>query len=202
MPCMQHPAVLENLNPCSRCQKAFCPDCLVELKGNRFCATCKSEAVKDMQSGVSGTDLALASVGRRFAAFWLDSIIQMVIMLPLFFLFMFSTVKVQAASAGQAQAVAVTGIQIVGQIVYMAIFLCYEGLFLQLKSTTPGKMALGLRVVTPDGEPVAVGQAWIRPLVRALLGFCFLVDYLPAYFRKDKCTLHDLAARTRVIKVN
>ena len=38
MPCMQHPAVLENLNPCSRCLKAFCQDCLDELKGNRFCA--------------------------------------------------------------------------------------------------------------------------------------------------------------------
>jgi hypothetical protein len=37
---------------------------------------------------------------------------------------------------------------------------------------------------------------------RSLLGFCWLIDYLPALFRKDKCTVHDLAARTRVIKVN
>jgi len=200
MPCMQHPAVLENLNPCSRCQKTYCPDCLVELKGNRFCAACKGEAVKDMQSGVSGTDLALASLWRRFFAFWLDMIIQGVIMAPLSFLFMFSTLKAQ--QGGQAQQAAALGIQIVMQLLFMGIALGYEALFLQFKSATPGKMALGLRVVTPDGDPVATGQAWIRPLVRALLGFCFLVDYLPAFFRKDKCTLHDLAARTRVVKVN
>jgi uncharacterized RDD family membrane protein YckC len=197
---MQHPAVLENLNPCSRCQKSYCPDCLVELKGNRFCAVCKGEAVKDMQSGVTGTDLALASIGRRFLALWLDGLIQGVLMIPLFFLLVFTTAKAQSAGAGGQAAAA--GIQIVMQLVFMAISLCYEGLFLQLKSATPGKMALGLRVVTPDGDPVPAGQAWVRPLVRGLLGFCILVDYLPAFFRKDKCTLHDLAARTRVVKVN
>lgn len=200
MPCMQHPAVLENLNPCSRCQKPYCLDCLVELKGNRFCAACKGEAVKDMQSGVTGTELALASVGRRFLAFWLDGLIQGVLMLPLIFVLVFTAAKAQSGGAGTQ--VAAAGLQIIMQLVFMGISLGYEALFLQFKSATPGKMALGLRVVTPDGDPVATGQAWTRPLVRALLGFCFLVDYLPAFFRKDKCTLHDLAARTRVIKVN
>ncbi len=200
MPCLQHPAVLENLNSCSRCLKTFCQDCLVELKGNRFCAACKGEAVKDMQSGVSGSDLALASVWRRFFAFWLDAFIQGIFMMPLFFLFMFSAVKAQ--QSGQALPAAAAGLQILMQLVFVGISLAYEGLFLQFKSATPGKMALGLRVVTPDGDPVAAGQAWTRPLIRALLSFCALVDYLPALFRKDKCTLHDLAARTRVIKVN
>lgn len=200
MPCMQHPAVLENLNPCSRCLKTFCQDCLVELKGNRFCAVCKGEAVKDMQSGVSGTDLALASIWRRFFAFWLDGIIQGVVMMPLAFLFIFGAVKAQ--QNGEAAQAAAAGLQIIMQLIFVGISLCYEGLFLQFKSATPGKMALGLRVVTPDGDPLTTGQAWTRPLIRALLSFCVLVDYLPALFRKDKCTLHDLAARTRVIKVN
>lgn len=200
MPCTTHPAVLENLNPCSRCGKSFCGDCLVELKSNRFCASCKAEAVKDMQSGVSGTELPLATVGRRFAAILVDGLIQAVVYVPLMFAFGFFAV--QAQQAGTAGEVAAGGVQIVFQIAIMGVTFLYEGLFLQLKSATPGKMALGLKVVSADGSPLTPGQAWIRPLVRALLGFCALIDYIPAFLRKDRCTVHDLAARTRVIKAN
>jgi uncharacterized RDD family membrane protein YckC len=192
--------ILENLNPCSRCGKTFCPDCLVELKGNRFCAACKAEAVKDMQSGVSGTELPLATVGRRLAAMMVDGLIQLVVWLPLMIVFGFFSVKAQGS--GAAVSAGAAGLQIIFQLIVMGVTFAYEGLFLQLKSATPGKMALGLKVVTPEGDPVAPGQAWLRPLIRSLLGFCALVDYLPAFFRKDKCTLHDLAAKTRVIKVS
>jgi uncharacterized RDD family membrane protein YckC len=192
--------VLENLNSCSRCGKTYCPDCLVELKGNRFCAACKAEAVKDMQSGISGTELPLATVGRRFSAMFLDGLIQAVVWVPLAIALGFFTVKAQGAGAA-AEAGAV-GVQILIQVLVFGIMLAYEGLFLQLKSATPGKMALGLRVVTAEGNPVSPGQAWLRPFIRSLLGFCWLVDYLPAMFRKDRCTVHDLAAKTRVIKVN
>jgi uncharacterized RDD family membrane protein YckC len=200
MPCTTHPAVLENLNPCSRCGKSYCGDCLVELKSNRFCASCKAEAVKDMQSGVSGTDLPLATVGRRFAAVLVDGLIQAVVYVPLMFVFGFFAVQAQRSGTGGE--VAAGGMQIVLQVAIMGVAFLYEGLFLQLKSATPGKMALGLKVVGADGSPLAPGQAWIRPLVRALLGFCALIDYIPAFLRKDRCTVHDLAARTRVIKAN
>src|SRR5258707_7111558 len=168
MPSPLHPAVLDNLNPCSRCGKTFCPDCLVELKGNRFCAACKAEAVKDMQSGVSGTGLPLATVGRRFAAMIVDGLIQAVVWVPLLFLLGFFTVKVRGTgAAGEAGAM---GAQIIFQIIIFGIMLAYEGLFLQLKSATPGKMALGLRVVTAEGNPVSAGPAWLRPVIRSLLG--------------------------------
>jgi uncharacterized RDD family membrane protein YckC len=192
--------VLENLNPCSRCGKSFCGDCLVELKANRFCASCKSEAVKDMQSGVSGTELPLATVGRRFAAILVDGLIQAVVYVPMMFIFGFFAVQAQQAGAGAN--VAAGGMQLVLQVAIMGVSFLYEGLFLQMKSATPGKMALGLKVVSADGSPLTPGQCWIRPLVRALLGFCALIDYIPAFLRKDRCTVHDLAARSRVIKVN
>ncbi len=200
MPCTLHPTVLENLNPCSRCAKSYCPDCLVELKGNRFCAACKVEAVKDMQSGVTGTELPLATVGRRFAAMFVDGLIQAVVWVPMAIAMGFFAVKAQAMG-GTAEPVA-AGAQIMFQVVIFGVMLVYEGLFLQMKGATPGKMAMGLKVVNADGSPISPGQAWLRPFIRSLLGFCWLVDYIPALFRKDKCTVHDLAARTRVIKVN
>jgi len=200
MPCALHPAVLDHLNPCARCGKTYCPDCLVELKGNRFCAACKGEAVRDMQSGVSGTDLPLASIGRRLVAMIVDGLIQLVVWLPLGIGFGILTAKLQA-SGGSGPVVAPLA-QLFLQVLAFGGMLAYEGLFLQLKGATPGKMAMGLKVVTAEGDPISPGQAWLRPFIRSLIGCCFVVDYLPAFFREDKCTVHDLAAKTRVIKVN
>jgi len=199
MPCALHPAILDNLNACSRCMKQFCGDCLIELKGNRFCAACKSEAVKDMQSGVSGTELRLATRLQRFAAILLDSLIQGAAMIPLMFLMGFANLQSQnAMGSGSARS---AGLQIIFQLIQFAIMIGYEGLFLQFKGATPGKMALGLRVVGPDGEPLTPGQAWLRPFIRCLIGACLGIDYWVSLFRKDKCCIHDLAAKTRVIKI-
>lgn len=199
MPCALHPAVVDGLNACSRCMKQFCGDCLIELRGNRFCAACKSEAVKDMQSGVSGTELRLATRLQRFAAMMLDGLLQAVIWVPLFFLMGMATVQSQAMSGGDATGSA--GLQIIFQLIQFAVMIGYEGLFLQFKGATPGKMALGLRVVGPEGEPLTPGQAWLRPFIRSLIGACLGIDYIVSLCRKDKCCIHDLAARTRVIKV-
>lgn len=200
MPCALHPAVVDGLNACSRCMKQFCGDCLIELRGNRFCAACKSEAVKDMQSGVSGTELRLATRLQRFAAMMLDGLLQAVVWLPLFFFMGMAQVQANPAMGGRGQAGA-AGLQIVFQLIQFAVMIGYEGLFLQFKGATPGKMALGLRVVGPDGEPLTPGQAWLRPFIRSLIGACLGIDYWVSLFRKDKCCIHDLAARTRVIKI-
>ena len=54
MPCTNHPETIEGIKLCSQCQKPFCQNCLVELQGAPFCAECKQDVVKDVQSGVAG----------------------------------------------------------------------------------------------------------------------------------------------------
>ena len=85
--CLNHIDVMEGLSKCARCGKTFCGDCVVELKGCFFCGACKSEQVKDIQSGVDATQLPLASVGSRFAAQFIDGIVMRVVTIPLNFIF-------------------------------------------------------------------------------------------------------------------
>src|SRR5437870_12964379 len=73
--CPNHPDVVEGLRYCSRCGQVFCPDCLVSIRGNTYCATCKAEQLLDLTSGVDQFTLDLAGIGRRFAAFFIDSLI-------------------------------------------------------------------------------------------------------------------------------
>jgi uncharacterized RDD family membrane protein YckC len=202
MPCTQHPAVNDNLDACSVCGKSFCPDCLVKIKSNPFCAACKVEAVKDLQSGLSGTSLHLASLGQRVGAALLDWLLQAAGWFLLFIPLIIAAARSGPSKPGSGEknqfvfAILQLGIQLVG---FAGTFL-YEGLFLQFKGATPGKLAVGLRVVTETGDRLPSGQAWIRTLVKVLANICG-ATYIVAFFRNDRCTLHDLAARTRVIRV-
>ena len=209
MPCANHPEVLEGLNSCTRCAKKFCGDCLVEIKGGSFCAGCKSEEVKDIQSGVGASkELVPAGIGRRFAAQFVDGLLFGLIWL----VFAFTMGFFNARSVEEVRSK-----MLLLQVIFFFGSLAYEGIMLQMRGQTLGKMALGIKVVSPDGRPLAPWQAWVRPLVRTGIAtvtgivatttgttgtqYLAFVDYLPALFTKQKTCIHDLAAKTRVVRV-
>ena len=201
MPCTNHPEVMEALNRCTRCARQFCGDCLVELKGGSFCAACKSEEVKDIQSGVGDArELVFAGFWRRFWAQFVDGLLPTAIVIP----FMVSWGFFDPRHPPDLQAI-MPKFQILGLIV-TGVNLTYEGILLQVRGQTLGKMALGIRVVNPDGTPIAPWQAWLRPAMR--MGFSLLlsviglfIDYLPALFTAQKTCIHDMVAKTRVVKL-
>ncbi len=192
--CMNHAEVMEGLNKCTRCGKTFCGDCLVELKGGFFCAVCKSEQVKDIQSGVDATQLPLAGIGARFAAQFIDGIVMRVVTIPLNFIF--TSGAVAPGSPDE-----VMGTMVMIMLVQIGLWFLYEGLMLQWRGQTLGKMALKIKVVTPEGGDIAGSQAWIRPLVRSVMVVTLIIDYIPAFFSKQKTCIHDMAAKTRVVKL-
>ncbi|MDQ6802910.1 MAG: RDD family protein [Acidobacteriota bacterium] len=163
----------------------FCRDCLVDIQGKPYCATCKGEQLLDVRSGVDHTNLQFASIGRRFAAQLLDSLIVSVPMIIIIMVIAFS------AAAGKFA----TLWFIIPSIVAVA----YEALMLKSRGQTLGKIAMKVKVVSPDGTELSGGQAWGRAVGRALLGFLYIVDYIPAFVTKEKTTIHDMMARTRVV---
>lgn len=194
--CRNHADVLGGLNPCAGCGDAFCPDCLVELKGRRFCAGCKVNAVKDIQSGVDGTGMQLASISQRFCALFIDGFAVNIIIVPLFIVLGIVTAIIRPGPDSVAMPLVIFAFY---GILFLAIF-CYHGFMLQWKGQTLGKMAMKIKVVTPEGGPITPGQAWVRTLVWFLLHGC-LIDYIPALLNKEKMAIHDMAAKTRVVKI-
>lgn len=197
--CTNHPDVLSDLYPCVRCDRTFCPDCLVLLKGSRFCAGCKTNAVKDMQSGLSatGSGLQLAGLGARIAAVVIDQFVMGAISMVFFFILIGIVAGTQSNPDSIVMPLAVFGFY---GLMFASMF-CYHALMLQWKGQTLGKMAVRIKVVTPEGGPISPGQAWIRVLVWFFLSGC-LIDYLPAFFNDEKMAIHDMAARTRVVRVD
>lgn len=199
--CTNHPLVTQGILRCTRCGRPFCPNCVIRLRGFVHCAACKGEQVRDIQSGLAPGQLELATLGRRFGALWIDSLIFValsmagtVVLVP----FLARATR----SDGPADPTAGIGFMLLISVGVAAVMLVYEGLMLAARGQTLGKMALGIKVVTPEGRDISTGQAWGRPLVRQLFfSYLALVNYLPAAFTKQRTCLHDLIAKTRVIRV-
>lgn len=192
MICRNHVEVSEGVRRCARCMTPYCGDCLVEINGRPYCATCKQEQLLDVRSGVDRTRLDLASRWRRLGALILDGMITGIPLWTLAAIFVWAP-----TFQGKETAFAWNFLS----IPFTILGFLYEGLMLQNKDgQTLGKMALRVRVVQMDGSSITSGQAWGRSGIRMILGFCCApADYIPALFTEEKTALHDMAANTRVV---
>lgn len=203
MPCLNHPTVEERLSRCSRCGQAFCRDCTVRLRGASYCAACKEEWVRDFQSGVVMGGLELAGVGYRFLAFFIDSIVMQAASC----LVVFPAAMAMGLLAGAASKANENALGVVAQLLTLpfsiGIPILYQGFMLKARGQTLGKMALSIKVVTPEGRPIAPRAAWLRAISQAVLASCCLgaVDLLVGVFTWERTCLHDLFAKTRVVRV-
>jgi len=192
--CLNHFDAFDGLQHCVRCGRVFCGDCLVMLKGQPYCASCKTEQALDVQSGVDPTQAQYATLLRRFGALFVDNII---IGIP----FQILSFAGQAAAIMFKNAWLQIAISLVLMLVAMAANIVYEALMVRRNGQTVGKMALKIKVVRMDGGPVSNREAWMRPVVRLFAGMLCAADYFPAFFTPDRTCLHDMAAKTRVINV-
>lgn len=189
--CRNHPDAIEGLRYCSRCGQVFCPDCLVTIRGNTYCATCKAEQLLDLTSGVDQSTLELAGIGRRFGAMFIDQLILSIPVLIGFAIVMFAAFSNKDFNPLWLQP---------GLLIVVALYVVYEALMLAARGQTLGKMAMKIKVVRADGTPLTTGQAWGRAFMRQILASCLSIfNYLPAFFTKDRTCLHDLVANTRVV---
>jgi uncharacterized RDD family membrane protein YckC len=131
----------------------------------------------------------------RFLAYILDSVIlgivMMVLSIPGFLLlrsFRYEQGKFVAAAVG-----------VYGLMMLLGLF--YILFFWAVKGATPGKKALGLRIVREDGvDPMGWGTACMRLLGYIVDGFTFYIGFIMIAFTDRKRGLHDMIAGTTVVK--
>jgi uncharacterized RDD family membrane protein YckC len=185
MICRNHVDVSEGVRRCGRCGATFCRDCLVEISGRPYCATCKTEQLLDVRSGVQAGVLDLAPISRRIWAYLLDA----------FILYIFTTaigafLGVLAARSGGTAAV----LGCVSALLSLLITVSYHAILVAAKGQTIGKMALKTKVVSETGADVTTGQAWGRALAE-MIPFAQIV----ALFNNERKGIHDMLAHTRVV---
>src|ERR1039457_3734733 len=194
---------------CAECGRPTVPDDLASFGGHMVCRECKYTYVQKLREGVAPGARAF-----RFGGFWvcfvasiLDGIILAVVA-GIFSAFLFPAfmsrglVRNSNPTPDEALAMILPMMGIMGVIVLlnMIVGCSYETFFIARLGATPGKMALGLKVVRPDGGPITAGRAAVRYFAKMISGMILMIGYIIAGFDSQKRALHDMICDTRVIK--
>lgn len=86
------------------------------------------------------------------------------------------------------------------EIAYVAISLSYDIIFIRKFDATPGKMAMGAKILRTDGSKLSVGRIIGRYFAKILSGLVLAIGYIVAGFDDEKRALHDHLCDTRVVK--
>lgn len=135
-----------------------------------------------------------AAVPSRLIAGLIDGVIQLV-------LFFLVGIVVGAVSANSSDAAAGALSIVLVLLVFVGYPVAFESL---LRGRTPGKMALGLRVVRDDGGPTGFRHAFVRGLVGTLVerpGLTFFMGSIFTMLLNERSKrLGDLLAGTVVVQ--
>jgi len=128
----------------------------------------------------------LVGFGTRLGAYLIDGLILLVPQL-LFGL----------AAVGSRDPDTANGIQCLSILVVAAYYIG----FWTSRGQTPGKMAMGIKIVKADGSPVTFGTALVRYLGYWISALVLLLGFLWVLWDADRQGWHDKMAGTYVVRV-
>lgn len=133
----------------------------------------------------------------RLVAYIIDAIILAIGQGILMAIFGLSSFMTQSGGGSQ---VSIGALQIIGFILILVWDIGYFVYFWSSSGQTPGKMIMGIKVVSVDGGPVSVGKAIVRLIGYAISGIVIYLGFLWIIWDKEKQGWHDKIASTYVVK--
>jgi len=191
---------------CAECGRPTAADDLARFGDLLICPVCKDSYAQKLREGVApATPFEFGGFWVRFAAVLIDGIILMVAGTIVQYAFLGNvTQRMQPPAPGTPPSVflsAFVGFMALAWGLNTFVSGMYESLFIGYLGATPGKMALSLKVVRPDGSPIGLGRSVGRYFAKMLSGLILGIGYLMAAFDSEKRALHDQICDTRVIRV-
>ncbi|HMC58370.1 MAG TPA: RDD family protein [Candidatus Solibacter sp.] len=190
---------------CSECGRSTPADELARFGDRLVCLDCKNSYAQKLREGVA------IGAGVRFAGFWIRVAAALIDAIILFIAGSILQYAVLGSRVGSpifdpanpeahlGETFAILGIAwLIGTVTGAT----YEGVFVYKLGATPGKMALGLKVVRPGGGPVSLGRAIGRYFAKLLSAMILGIGYFMVGFDSEKRGMHDMICDTRVIKTN
>lgn len=136
----------------------------------------------------------------RFLAYLIDSVIISLLMVVIWAPSIFVTIRAATSAEGPGPLAAI--LPFLSFLIGTAAALGYILWFWANRGATPGKKMLGLKIVREDGEePIGWGTAFMRLVGYMVSGFILYIGFLMIAFNAEKKGLHDMIAKTRVLKV-
>ncbi len=197
-------------NYCSECGRRVAGEELARFGDRLVCPNCKNAYAQKLREGVAPAGFV------RYGGFWLrlvavfiDGIILAIPMgilqTVLFAALGISMARMTPNPNATPEEVLLALAPMFGMIGLSALFgtvlgCTYETFFLVKFGATPGKMAVGVKVVRPDGSKLQTGRAIGRYFAKMLSAMILYIGYIMAGFDTQKRALHDMICDTRVIQ--
>ena len=194
---------------CSECGRATPADELAQFGDRLICAYCKQTYAQKLREGVAPVQaVSYAGFWIRVVAVIIDAIIMTIVQGLLQFValggFFRTNVRIEPGMRpDEVGALMAPMLGMIGMawLISVAVNSCYEAFFIYKFGATPGKMALGLKVVRPNGGPVDLGRAFGRYFAKLLSGLILCIGYIMVAFDSEKRGLHDMICDTRVVRI-
>lgn len=189
---------------CSECGRPAAAADLARFGEALICPLCKNNYAQKLREGVA----PVATAGRyRFAGFWIrvvaaiiDSIILGVVNSIIQFTALRPMLGITERTSDPTAMFAALGAAGALGMIGMVLACAYEAIFVSQMGATPGKMALGMKVVRPDGSRVDLGRAVGRYFAKILSMLILCIGYIMVGFDAEKRGLHDMICDTRVVR--
>ena len=148
---------------------------------------------------LQGADVLYAGFWKRFAAYMIDYVILTAASMIIGAVVGLGIGGAVGLAAGDS-AMAGVASQLLGALIGFGISLAYYGWFHSSSGgATPGKMALGIKVVRSNGERITGARSIGRYFATILSSLTLLIGYIMAAFTERKQALHDMICDTVVV---
>jgi uncharacterized RDD family membrane protein YckC len=134
-----------------------------------------------------------ASFWRRFGAHLIDGLILNVVLILVSLIFV--------VGPGIVGLVEPSILSVVGWLISVAIPIAYCVWFWTKTGSTPGKVALGIRVVAQGGGSMSKSRSFVRYLGYIVSSLVFGLGFLAMLWDSESRCWHDRMADTRVIRI-
>jgi len=191
---------------CTECKGAFAADELLAFQAARVCGGCKDVFFQRLrEQGIAGNN----KIFHQFGGFWIRAVARLIdgailsaFSIALLFVWeaamrrvIFNPTRVTAYDV-----LALWGGLGLIYLISMSASVTYESWFLSHRGATPGKLAVGLRVVRPNGEALTVKRSIGRSFGYLLSSMLPLaIGFIMAGVDDEKRALHDRICDTRVV---
>jgi uncharacterized RDD family membrane protein YckC len=187
---------------CAFSGKTYPKSQMVQYEGQWISAEHRDEYFQRLREGVAIPGrFVYGGFWIRFCAKFVDGLILWVVGMVINFLLLRRLFLGHLSSPGHPVALgALWGFQAASTAINVGLAIGYAAFFITRYSATPGKMAVGLKLVRSDGSPLSVGRIIGRYFSELLSGLILCIGYIMAGFDEEKRALHDRICDTRVIK--
>jgi uncharacterized RDD family membrane protein YckC len=184
-----------NLAKCAECGLQVPVDQTIRHKLVQVCANCKPAFLQKLAEGaqVNTGGFRWAGFWIRFAAIVLDGLILLPLSIAIQLMIGMSFGQIIGLDSGSIMML------VVSQLLGFATGVAYEVTFVGRFGATLGKMACGIRVITPGGGKVSYLRALARYFAKLLNMLTIYIGYVMAAFDPVKRGLHDRICNTLVV---